>query len=197
MPFLLTSVALPIALSLKCIKALLTLTKGTTMLSRDTELYLKGMRLNGDDIEMLEQALVENADNIKMRIQLLAYFASNLRGQLSHELTIEQKNHFAKHHARHSLYIIGHHPLDRISMRTWAIIDADNAPEDHERARTLWLAHLMSKPPEAQLLLNALAFLRQSEPAIASKLAEQIRQLPDAAAFEADLKTLEEGAESP
>ena len=167
------------------------------MLSRDTELYLKGMRLTGDDIEMLEQALVENADNIKMRIQLLAYFASNLRGQLSHELSIDQKDNLTKHHARHSLYIVGHHPLDKISMRSWAIIDADSAPQDHERARTLWLAHLMSKPPEGQLLLNAMAFLRKTEPAIAAKLAEQIRQLTDAAAFEADLKTLEEGEESP
>lgn len=166
------------------------------MLSRDTELYLKGMRLTGDDIEMLEQALIDNADNIKMRIQLLAYYASNLRGQLSHELTIEQKNDFTRHHARHYIYIAGHHPLDRISMRSWAMIDADSAPQDHERARTLWLAHLMSKPPEGQLLLNVMAFLRKTEPAIAIKLAEQIRQLPDAASFEEDLKTLEEGQES-
>lgn len=166
------------------------------MLSRDTELYLKGMRLTGDDIEMLEQALAANADNIKMRIQLLAYFSSNLRNQTSDELTAQQRGQFIKEHCRHSLYIVGHHPLDRISMRPWAIIDAQNAPDEHERARTLWLAHLMSKPPEGQLLLNVMAFLRYTEPEIALKLAEQIRQLPDASAFEADLKSLEESDNS-
>lgn len=166
------------------------------MLSRDTELYLKGMRLNGDDIEMLEQALLENADNIKMRIQLLAYFSSNLRNQMSEELTVSQREQFIKEHAKHSLHIVGHHPLDRISMRPWAIIDAQHAPDEHERARTLWLAHLLSKPPEGQLLLNVMAFLRNTEPEIALKLAEQIRQLPDAESFEVDLKTLEEGENS-
>ncbi len=160
------------------------------MLSRDTELYLKGTKLTDDDIEMLDNALVEQPDNIKMRIQLLAFFSSRLRNQQNQELTDATKAHYIKEHAKHSLYVIGHAPLDRVSMRPWAIIDADMAPDEHERARTLWLAHLLSKA-EPQILLNCMAFMRQSEPDIASKLAAQIRSLPDSEEYLKDLETIE------
>ncbi len=42
------------------------------MISRETELYLKGMRLSPEDAEMLEDALNQDASNTKMRIHLIA-----------------------------------------------------------------------------------------------------------------------------
>ncbi len=48
------------------------------MISRETELYLKGMRLSPDEAEMLEEALAQDAANTKMRIQLIAYYYNSL-----------------------------------------------------------------------------------------------------------------------
>ncbi len=48
------------------------------MISRETELYLKGMRLSPEEAEMLEEALAQDAANTKMRIQLIAYYYNSL-----------------------------------------------------------------------------------------------------------------------
>ncbi|MDX1988687.1 MAG: hypothetical protein SFV17_18525, partial [Candidatus Obscuribacter sp.] len=61
------------------------------MISRETELYLKGMRLSPEDAEMLEDALNQDASNTKMRIQLIAYYYNRLAQSQMEEDTPESE----------------------------------------------------------------------------------------------------------
>lgn len=167
------------------------------MMSRDTELYLKGMRLEPDDAEMLEQALVTDPDNLKMRVQLLAYYFNRAQngGSQARESNVRNidgtTGDDAHNHARHVIHIIGHHPLDKVSRREWAQLLPTARSDDYEKARTLWLANLMSRPPAGDLFMNAMSFLRSDDPGIVKKLAVEVRKLADAAQYEEELTALE------
>ena len=94
------------------------------MISRETELYLKGMRLSPEDAEMLEDALNQDASNTKMRIQLIAYYYNRLAQSKTEEDTPEsEKADAARAHQTHVHWITVNEPNHSVLSKSWAQLE--------------------------------------------------------------------------
>ncbi|MBK8219846.1 MAG: hypothetical protein IPK73_02370 [Candidatus Obscuribacter sp.] len=99
------------------------------MISRETELYLKGMRLSPEDAEMLEEALNQDASNTKMRIQLIAYYYNRLaQSQMEedspeYEPETRNKSAAASAHQTHVRWITVNEPNHSVLSKSWAQLE--------------------------------------------------------------------------
>lgn len=102
------------------------------MISRETELYLKGMRLSPEEAEMFEEALAQDAANIKMRIQLIAYYYNGLaRSQekvdeaVAPELEADTPEKLAalEAHQSHVRWIKINEPKHSVLTKSWAQLE--------------------------------------------------------------------------
>lgn len=160
------------------------------MLSRESELYLKGMRLEKDDVDMLLSALEGNAGNEKMRIQLIAYYfnaASNSAAQTEGDLSQAGVAHFGEH-ARHVLWFVDNRSSDFVLTRSWAQISGEHCPSQLRQALEHWLTiasgtlQNTKEPamPNIEVLRNAAAQLAYAGDDRAQKIIDACRQIePD------------------
>lgn len=162
------------------------------MLSRESELYLKGMRLEKDDVDMILSSLEGNTGSTaeKMRIQLIAYYFNAAQNNATN---------FAEH-ARHVLWFVENKPGDFVLTRSWAQISKDFCPDDLAAVTKVWrsiadnaLAMDSTKDLTMQnieILCNAAAQLAYARDDQAAKLISACRQLAPESSLWSELEPL-------
>lgn len=100
------------------------------MLSRESELYLKGMRLEKDDVDMLLSTLEANsgANSEKMRIQLIAYYFN----------AAQNNAEYFANHARHVLWFVENKPGDFVLTRSWAQLSSEHCSDELAAVIKVW-----------------------------------------------------------
>ena len=165
------------------------------MLSRESELYLKGMRLEKDDVDMLLSSLegTVGINSEKMRIQLIAYYFNAAQNDAEN---------FAEH-ARHVLWFVENKPGDFVLTRSWAQISRDHCPDDLAAVTKVWQTiadnadNALDKTKDPMLtkhnievLRNAAAQLTYAKDKRAAKLIGACRQLEPESTLWSELETL-------
>jgi tetratricopeptide (TPR) repeat protein len=122
-------------------------------------------RLSPDEVSELEAKVAAAPADLELRGRLLRHYMT--------DRTPEAR----AARARHVLWIIANAPEEEIAGSPATYADRIIEPELHEKARSLWLAHLEASGSNPKIVANGARFFLLSEPERARDLLERGREL--------------------
>jgi hypothetical protein len=129
----------------------------------------KGAALSESEAAALERKLENNENDLDARRKLIAYYGTRADDDETAAANAQQ----------HGFWIIENKPdvIDYWVMSFYRFFSKHNHPEEYERAKTMWLAHIERDPENLVLLENASHFLEWGDPERSTELLQKLHEL--------------------